>query len=479
MLPVTRLIICRPSLCIAALVAVFTVSAGEARADVNWNLRLEGGVAIPLNNPLKRSFDLGGDGQLRLALEATSFFDIYANGGFLGLTPADSNPNDDLGTAWNLGGGIRFKRPYKNGVVSPWIDGDLGWYRTDNRNQLGYSVGAGLHFAVGAERHFRFGPYARYTQIIQRTEDASFDPRDSRILIAGLSFEVGGAPNMTPKDSDGDGIPDRDDACPKEAEDKDGFQDEDGCPDTDNDADGVLDVNDTCANEPEDKDGFQDEDGCPDIDNDNDTILDVNDRCPNEAEDKDGIQDEDGCPDTDNDGDGVLDAADRCPNAAGTVSMGGCPDRDSDLIEDQFDECPDVPGLPENKGCPNYQRVRVTATRIEISEKIFFAFGKAKILPKSFPLLDDVAKVLRDHPAQTVRVEGHSDSVGKATVNKRLSQERANAVRDYLVTAGIATTRLDPQGYGSEQPLESNKTAAGREKNRRVEFVITNQQVTQ
>ena len=131
-------------------------------------------------------------------------------------------------------------------------------------------------------------------------------------------------------DHDGDGIPDSVDACPDEAEDKDGFQDEDGCPDADNDGDGIADGNDECPNEPEDKDGFQDDDGCPERDNDNDGIPDAADKCPNDAEDTDGFEDDDGCPDQDNDGDGFPDAKDKCPNDAETVNGfdddDGCPD---------------------------------------------------------------------------------------------------------------------------------------------------------
>ena len=131
-------------------------------------------------------------------------------------------------------------------------------------------------------------------------------------------------------DRDGDGVPDSLDACPDEPEDKDGFQDEDGCPDLDNDGDGIPDHEDQCPNDPEDKDGFQDTDGCPEHDNDSDGIPDSLDRCPNEAEDKDGFEDDDGCPDPDNDGDGIPDKNDKCPNDPETVNgfedEDGCPD---------------------------------------------------------------------------------------------------------------------------------------------------------
>jgi len=208
-------------------------------------------------------------------------------------------------------------------------------------------------------------------------------------------------------DTDQDGLPDKDDKCPDKPEDKDGFQDDDGCPDPDNDNDNVLDANDRCPNEPgpflpnqgcpvavpkdkdgdsvtddvdkcpdqpEDKDGFQDDDGCPELDNDNDGVLDAKDKCPTEAgplenggcpikdkdrdgvtddkdkcpddaEDKDGFEDEDGCPDLDNDGDDIPDRQDKCPNEPGPPSLKGCPpkDRDGDGVTDDKDKCPDQP----------------------------------------------------------------------------------------------------------------------------------------
>ncbi len=133
-----------------------------------------------------------------------------------------------------------------------------------------------------------------------------------------------------PHDEDGDGIDDRVDKCPNEAEDKDGFEDADGCPDPDNDQDGILDAVDQCPLVPEDLDGFEDADGCPDPDNDNDGILDKDDKCPNEPEDFDGFEDRDGCPDPDNDGDGIPDTDDLCPlspeNKNGFEDQDGCPD---------------------------------------------------------------------------------------------------------------------------------------------------------
>src|SRR4051812_17325147 len=215
----------------------------------------------------------------------------------------------------------------------------------------------------------------------------------------------------------------------------------------DMDHDGILDAVDKCPTEPEDKDGFEDTDGCPDLDNDKDGIPDKTDKCPNEPEDKDGFEDADGCPDPDNDKDGVPDGKDKCPND---------------------------PGPPESDGCPKkYEHIVVTQEKIELKQKIFFDTDKATIQPRSYSLLDEVASVLRSRPTMTVRIEGHTDSRGTRTHNMKLSAARAGSVKQHLVGLGVDAARLDAQGFGPDQPIETNKTAAGREKNRRVEFIIT------
>jgi outer membrane protein OmpA-like peptidoglycan-associated protein len=249
-----------------------------------------------------------------------------------------------------------------------------------------------------------------------------------------------------PGDRDGDGLTDDVDKCPDEPEDKDGFQDDDGCPDADNDFDGIKDADDKCPNDAEDKDGFEDEDGCPELDNDNDGLADKVDTCPNDAEDKDGFEDDDGCPDPDNDKDSVLDKDDKCPNE---------------------------PGVPPD-GCPQkYKLVVVTEKKIELKQTVFFDFNKATIRSVSFPLLDEVAQALKDHPKIKVEVQGHTDSVGNDAFNLKLSQKRAESVRNYLIKKGISSDRMDPKGYGENVPIADNRTKAGRDQNRRVEFVIT------
>lgn len=237
----------------------------------------------------------------------------------------------------------------------------------------------------------------------------------------------------------------------------------------DRDGDGVPDRDDSCPDDPEDFDGFQDTDGCPDKDNDLDGIPDEQDKCPNVK----GPIENEGCPIIDTDGDGIPDKEDRCPNEFGPKANQGCPitDRDQDGIPDNEDKCPDEPGPKENNGCP-YKLIQITDKMIILKEKVFFQFGKATIKKESYPLLNEIAQALKDHPTFRIRIEGHTDSVGSDKANKILSQKRADAVRKYLIGRGIEPHRLESVGWGEERPIDDNSTEAGREVNRRVEFHI-------
>ncbi len=251
-------------------------------------------------------------------------------------------------------------------------------------------------------------------------------------------------------DRDGDGIPDAQDKCPDVPENYNGVEDEDGCPDDpDTDNDGIPDSKDMCTLEPEDVDGYLDEDGCPEPDNDLDGVLDGTDKCPKDPEDPDGFQDDDGCPDKDNDNDGVLDIDDFCPNQAG-------------------------PKDGEKPGCPRGNAlVVVTAREIRITQQIHFEFNKAVIKSESFPILDAVKDVLVGNPQITLEIQGHTDNVGQAGYNLKLSQSRADACRTYLVKKGISPARLTAKGYGMTQPIVPNNTEPNRALNRRVQFIRT------
>ena len=283
-------------------------------------------------------------------------------------------------------------------------------------------------------------------------------------LLFGLGYQPEAEPVIV--DTDLDGLMDPDDACPTEPEDKDEFEDSDGCPDADNDKDGVPDVRDgvvgaggfgACLNEPEDQDGFEDEDGCPDPDNDQDGVPDTSDGaveangfggCRDQAEDKDGWEDADGCPDPDNDNDGLLDGDDTCPN-----------------------EPENVNNYKDEDGCPD---IVFNCTEFKMPEKIFFRTGSHRIQPQSLPLLDVVAETIIAHPeAALTEIQGHTDRRGGRRYNRRLSDRRAHSVREYLIGKGVDASRLQSKGYGPDQPLEEGQDGPEYyDQNRRVQFIV-------
>jgi len=264
-------------------------------------------------------------------------------------------------------------------------------------------------------------------------------------------------------DKDGDGVPDLSDGCPEDAEDRDGYQDDDGCPDLDNDGDGVLDVDDGCRDEPEDRDSFQDDDGCPERDNDADTIPDVADRCPDEAEDVDGFEDDDGCPDEDNDGDGFADKSDRCPNDPETVN-----------------------GVDDDVGCPD---VRASTGPVEAGDRIDLRgnkiefVGGANLTPASKVILGQVATLIRDK-GLAIRIEVHvplgTRSRAAAEIrrqkarDKALAQRRAEAIFAYLRSQGVPESQMPGAvGLGSDRPLGNNPPTDAL--NERVDFIKAQQ----
>ncbi|MCW5834396.1 MAG: OmpA family protein [Labilithrix sp.] len=249
----------------------------------------------------------------------------------------------------------------------------------------------------------------------------------------------------------------------------------------DRDKDGVYDDEDACPDVAGVRDPDPRKNGCPaaiaPADADGDGITDAEDACPAEPGPRTNDPRTNGCPDRDRDG--VVDKLDACPDVPGVQDAdpkkNGCPpDRDGDGIADAEDACPDVPGPrdpdPKKNGCP---LVVVTEKEIRINQEVKFKFDSAVILPESDAILDAVKQVLVAHPEiKKVRVEGHTDNVGKAAYNKTLSQKRAAAVVKWLTDKGVDKKRLVSQGYGQEQPLDSNETDQGRANNRRVAFTI-------
>ena len=411
-----------------ALALPVTVPLGDASryqgADeptVSPTLVLDGGfgaTTVLLNlayrlRPDERYMDLALEDELKgslgvgVALPAS----LTLMGELFGVTPAASPFADDGRTALEGVAGLRWQ-------VAPCVG-------------LTGGGGGGLIQGVGA-------PEARF--------------------FAAVSY--GGCPSapeasVVPDDADGDGLVNALDLCPAEPEDRDGFKDQDGCPDLDNDEDGVPDTMDRCATAPEDRDGRQDEDGCPDPDDDGDGIVDAADRCPTQAEDKDDYRDEDGCPDLDNDGDGLADAVDQCP-----------------LQREDLDGDADEDGCPEEAKTAAVGRAELKGGYI-LSDPVTFEAGGVVLTEAGAKALDDVARLLNARPDLTlVRVEGHTDSQGDAEVNQTLSERRAAEVVSFLVELGVARSRLVSAGFGESSPIESNARPEGRALNRRIEFKV-------
>lgn len=217
-------------------------------------------------------------------------------------------------------------------------------------------------------------------------------------------------------------------------------------------------------------------------DDDNDGIPNRVDGCPQVPEDIDGIEDTDGCPealDPDRDHDGVPDKIDACPDTFGLQQFDGCPDRDGDQIPDNVDKCPDEPGPADRQGCPpppEEEQVVLESERIRINNQILFEFGSDRIDPRSLPLLDEVAAVLKKNPdVGPVLIEGHTDSIGSREFNLNLSKRRAKSVENYLLSKDIAAKRLRSDGFGFDRPIAPNDNPLGRAKNRRTEFKLVDE----
>jgi OmpA-OmpF porin, OOP family len=225
----------------------------------------------------------------------------------------------------------------------------------------------------------------------------------------------------------------------------------------DTDHDGYPDNIDMCPNDPEDHKGANPSDGCPQLpDKDTDGVPDISDKCPSEAEDFDNIDDRDGCPEDDADKDGIPDGEDKCPKEPGETAADD----------------------PEKNGCPHYIRRITGSAEIQIMKQVEFKFDSFELLPISFPILDEVVRLLQvNTEIKLVSIEGHTDNQGKDEYNDRLSKDRARAVREYIVKKGVDPSRVTSTGFGAKMPLMGNDTDAGRAKNRRVEFHIKTQTI--
>lgn len=427
---------------------------------------------------------------------------------FFGIGASDNTYLDDGGVfGGGLGARLRLFNDEKGFLLNPGSKhtGNLWGNAWVDAHVLYASGGFGPGFDVGLGAELSLieglsvGPFAKFMFLSARPAEVS----PHAMLLFGLSFTIG-APQTTPAeaDFDDDGVLGDDDKCIDEPEDKDKFEDTDGCPDKDNDKDGIEDEKDQCRDAAEDKDGVADTDGCPEGDSDGDGVGDEKDKCPAVK----GSADNNGCPDTDKDGDGVVDRLDACLDVKGLAENKGCPDTDTDEdgtvdrldacksekgpasnkgcpfpdtdkdgVADNIDNCINEPGPVDNQGCPaaKKQLVVITAEKLVIKDKVYFDTNKATIQARSNALLDQIASILSSHSEiRAVQIEGHTDNTGDAAYNRTLSADRAKSVVDYLVKKGIAADRLKPVGFGPDRPAADNTTPKGREANRRVEFNI-------
>jgi outer membrane protein OmpA-like peptidoglycan-associated protein len=261
-------------------------------------------------------------------------------------------------------------------------------------------------------------------------------------------------------DRDKDGVPDNIDACP----DVPGPAALQGCPDTD--GDGILDKDDKCPNVK----GIAKYQGCPIPDTDGDGINDEEDKCPTVP----GLARYQGCPIPDTDGDGINDEEDKCPKVPGVARYQGCPipDTDGDGVNDEEDKCVTIPGPKDNFGCPVIPPA--VKKRIDVAAKnILFVTGSSKLQSSSFKGLNDVVNIMKEYPGASLAIDGHTDNVGSDEMNQTLSENRANSVKTYLVSKGVDASRITATGHGETMPIADNKTAAGRQQNRRSELTLS------
>jgi outer membrane protein OmpA-like peptidoglycan-associated protein len=265
-----------------------------------------------------------------------------------------------------------------------------------------------------------------------------------------------------PKDSDQDGVIDDKDECPNEP----GVAVTNGCPD--HDADGIADKIDKCP----DVAGLSKYAGCPIPDTDKDGVNDEEDKCPDMA----GTIKYNGCPIPDTDKDGVNDEEDSCLNVAGILKYKGCPipDTDKDGVNDEEDKCPTVAGMRENGGCPAVKKELIEKVNYA-AKNIQFTYAKAGLLASSYSVLNEVVEILKQNSELQLSIEGHSSTDGNYDVNMRLSQQRADNVKKYLISKGISPSRLTSKGFGPNKPLNEGKTESEKALNRRVELKLSNQ----
>jgi OOP family OmpA-OmpF porin len=411
----------------------------------------------------------------------------YLGGGFspeikIAANKVSNNPKVDITKTLLLNGVLNLKYSFANdyiikskSMIEPFLKGGIGQTyldQTGNKFFTTFQMGGGLAFWFGKQRNFGI----QLQQLYHVVPSVKANYLDYFEYSGTLAYKFG------MKDRDRDGVPDSKDSCPDEK----GIKVLYGCPDKD--GDGIADHKDRCPDNAGPK-HFQ---GCPD--KDGDSVPDIDDKCV----DIPGLIYLQGCPDKD--GDSIPDYQDSCPTVKGLRMFHGCPDRDKDMVEDKYDKCPDIPGLPQflgcpdkdgdgiideedkcpdeyglkkNFGCPEKENSDNLNSKLAFHAKsIFFATNKHAILPKSYPVLSEIAFIMKENPKTVFVVEGHADITGKEKLNIALSRNRAQAVTEYLISQGVPRASIEPAGFGFKYPIADNKSTSGRAKNRRVDITV-------
>jgi OOP family OmpA-OmpF porin len=373
--------------------------------------------------------------------------------GEVGVIPTKTGTNDEGATIWTYRGSLVGQYPEYR-LVPFVLVGAGGMNLKSSESGLGDDSDPALHFGLGAKFAITQDFTARLDLRDNLMQENRINPtieegdlvQNFEVLL-GVSFTLGRtgeeapAAPAPPADSDGDGFADPSDTCPR--------------------LPGVAPI------------------GCPPealADTDGDGITDPNDPCPTAREDQLPPAPADGCPNQDPDGDGILAPADKCPTEKG-VAPDGCAikDKDADGVLDDVDKCPDQPetknGFQDADGCPD-ELPKEVAKFAGVIKGIQFDFGKATIRKESNNVLDDAVKVLKQYPDLRIMISGHTDNVGDAAKNVELSQQRAAAVKEYMVGKGVDASRIETRGAGPNEPVADNATDKGRQENRRIEFKL-------
>jgi outer membrane protein OmpA-like peptidoglycan-associated protein len=486
------------------LVVLFTNSIMAQTKEQRWALGLHFGKSAYNGDLGNNFFKFGNNSQeytkgITLGTYISKSLDGVAHANYSDWSYVKDASNSFNGNFYSYG--LRAHYKFANGKllnenarIKPYVLAGIGYMfahsqHIDHTSAFGYELGYGLKFKLINHLHIQlqsvFGInrndeidqqfskrsisnntrgdwYALhtiglvYSFNIHPKKDSDGDGIiDTKDKCPGTPIAVKVNETGCPNDADGDLIPDFFDRCPTIA----GTAELKGCPDTD--GDGIGDNADKCPTQK----GTADYNGCPDTDGDG--IADNLDKCPTTK----GLIELNGCPQPDADNDGILDEKDKCPKEKGLASLNGCPDTDGDGIADNIDKCPNLKGDATNNGCPIVKAE--DQKRLDVLIKnINFQTGSDVLTVASYPSLNKAVEVLLTETNYQLEINGHTDNVGDSNKNLMLSGKRADAVKNYLISKGIASNRLSAKGFGDALPLLPNTSAANKAKNRRVELKL-------